>query len=236
VYPSAIFILLIAAELLRGVRAGRVGLAIAAAVTVAAVISGLWFLRLGYRENLEPASEGVRARLAAIEISRQTVDPRLVVLSGLAIIHVGSYLSAVDAFGSPAYSERELASSPEPARIAADQTLRGALGISLGPAKRDSPASSAAGGSASGCRALKASPTGGTGIELHPGEFTLRDRSAPGAVVQLARYSGPPSVSLGALPPGRDVSLKIPADQSIRPWRVVFRGNGQITFCVAGSG
>jgi hypothetical protein len=68
-YPGAIFVLLIAAELLRGVRFDKRLLAAATVVTVAAAISGYIFLHDGYRLR-EYQSEIVRAQLAAVEIGR----------------------------------------------------------------------------------------------------------------------------------------------------------------------
>jgi hypothetical protein len=235
VYPSAVFVVLIATEFLRGARLGRRALATAAAVTAAAVISGVWFLHLGYG-ILDSLSKGARSRLAAIEIARETVNPTLALRSFITPIQAGPYLSAVDAFGSPAYSEQELASSSERVRQGVDNTLAIALGIKLEPAARASTASSSVRGSGRGCRTEEASPAGQPGLELRPGVFTLRDRSAPGAVVQLARFSDDPSVSLGSLQPGRVVSLEIPPDRSTRLWRVGFRGTGRITLCDVGPG
>jgi hypothetical protein len=236
VYPSAVFVLLIAAELLAGARVGRRTLALAATVTVAAVISGVLFLRLGYRDQLEPRNDATRAGLAAVEIARQTVNPRFTVRSILVAIQAAPYLSAVDAFGSPAYSEQELASGSQLARGMADRTLASALGIGLRSARRGSSAPESGRDRGRGCRTVEATPTGSTALELRPGRFTLQDRSAPGALVELARFSSRPSLSRGPLPPGRVVSLEIPRDLSTRPWRVGFRGSARVTLCDVGPG
>jgi hypothetical protein len=231
-YPGAVFVLLIAAEALRGVRPRTAVIAGMAAITVAAVLSGLWFLHLGYSDNRKPHSDLLRAKLAAIEIARNTV-PRRTQLPHLKKIHAGPYLSAVDAFGSPAYSEPELASSSEDARVEADNMLRSALGIKL-VRQQTSPASSAGGGPERGCRTVRGSPTEETGVELLPGKVTLRGGAATGAEVLLARFSDGFSVDLGGLQPGSASSLTIPADRSTRPWRLGLRAAGPVTVCERG--
>jgi hypothetical protein len=80
---------------------------------------------------------------------------------------------------------------------------------------------------------VKASPTGGTGLLLRPGEFTLEARAATGAEVLLGRFSDGLPVDLGTLRPGPGGSLTIPADRSTRPWRLGLRGAGPVTVCEA---
>jgi hypothetical protein len=234
-YQGAIFVLLIAAELLRGVRVGRRALAGAAVVTGVAVLSGLALLHDGYK-FYRGESEGERAQLAAVEIARQTVAPGFTLLSGANPIEAGAYLSAVDAFGSPAYTQVELVSSPDPARTAADKVLADALPIRLAQARRVSPGAGAGQGPAGRrCRTVKASPAGATGLLLRPGEFTLKARAATKAEVLLGRFSDGLPVDLGTLRPGPGGSLTVPADRSTRPWRLGLRGAGPVTVCQAPS-
>ena len=123
-YPGAVFLLLIAAEVLRGVRINTRALALGSALTALAVLSGLWFLHLGQSNFLKPSSEGLRARLAAVEIARDRVDPGFVVPTSIFdTTDARTYLSAADAYGSPAYSESELASGTVAARAGADNVL-----------------------------------------------------------------------------------------------------------------
>jgi hypothetical protein len=232
-YPGGVFVLLIAAELLRGVWVGRRALAGAAVVTGVAVFSGLVFLHQGYR-SLRSASETQRAQLAAVEIARQTVAPGLTLMSGFNPIEAGAYLSAADAFGSPAYTQVELVSSPDSAHTVADKVLVEALPIELAPASRVSPGAAAGRGPVGRrCRTVKASPAAGTGSLLRPGEFTLKARAATGAEVLLGRFSDGLPVDLGTLRPGPGGSLTIPADRSTRPWRLGLRGEGPVTVCEA---
>jgi hypothetical protein len=229
-YPGAVFLLLIAAELLRGVRISTRALALGSAVTALAVLSGLWFLHLGHEKRLQPSSDLLRGQLAAIEIARDRVQPRFVVLSAsLTPIDAGSYLSATDAQGSPAYSEPELASSPQRSRVAADNTLAQGLGIEL--ESKQGSSSRARGQGATRCRRAAATPAGETGIALGPGKVTLSPRPGASAEVLLARFADGFPVHLGPLVPGRASSLRLPVDRSLRPWRLGLRGDGHVTVC-----
>ena len=113
-YMGAIFVVLIAAELLRGAcdpaPGGDRG---AVAVAALAALSNVPELHTAYKGltgfgRLQPAD------LAALELTRDVVDPGFALTeqnSGvdyLGFVDAGSYLSAVDAFGSPAYTPEEL--------------------------------------------------------------------------------------------------------------------------------
>jgi hypothetical protein len=231
-YPGAVFLLLIAAEVLRGVRLNRRALALGSAVTVLAVLSGLWFVQLGYSKRQKPLSDRLRGSLTAIEIARDRVQPEFGIFSGgFSPIIARSYLSAAGAYGSPAYSEPELASSPATARFAADNTLVGALGIEL--ASEQAPPSRGQEGRATRCRTVTATPAGQTGLAFGPGEITLRPRPGTSAEVLLGRFADGFPVPLGRLRPGHASSVALPADRSPRPWRLGLRGEGRVTVCGA---
>jgi hypothetical protein len=231
-YPGAIFVLLIAAELLRGVRLDRRLLAAATAVTVAAAISGLIFLHDGYRLREDP-SDLLRAQLAAVEIARGHESPDFVIYFFIFFARPAhTYFSAVDAFGSPAFSESQLAASEEANRAAADHELALAEGIKLGPV------AAGADQGARRCRKLSASSATQPLARLGSGRITLETGgpSAPGnpAAVQvlLGRFSDGLPVALASLQPGQRQSLVIPADESARRWRLGLTGSGQpVTLC-----
>jgi hypothetical protein len=227
-YPGAVFLLLIAAELLRGARIAPRTLVAGSTVTAAAVLSGVWFLHLGSSKIMSPASDSLRAELAAFEIARDRVEPGVAVYSIFLPIRAGDYLSAADADGSPAYSESELASSPESARAAADdvlvQSLRIGLGNSQGPGPRG------AGEIARSCETVSATGSGEPGLAVGPGEFTLRAQPGLSGEVRIGRFADGLPVSFGSLGP-EPLSLAIPADRSARPWRVGIAGNGAVSTC-----
>jgi hypothetical protein len=233
-YPGAIFLLLIAAELLRGVRLDRRALAAATAVTVAAAISGYIFLHDGYRLRRE-TSDTLRAQLAALETGRGHVRrDHIVPFSLFVSFDAGSYFSAVDAFGSPAFSESQLAARDEADRIAADGVLAREEGIKLGPMVSGADRSARARGR---CHALSGSQSGSAALALGPGSYTLSARKQPGATlqagvpVQAARFADLPWVNIGALDPGAAAVLSIPPDKSSRPWRLYTPAAGAVSVC-----
>jgi hypothetical protein len=228
-YPGAVFLLLIVAELLRGVRPNRRALALGSAVTVLAVFSGIRFLHLGYENMRKPQSDLLRAQLAAIEIARDRLQPGLVVEQATTLIDAPSYLSAADSEGSPAYSESELASSTEAARFGADETLVSALGIQFG-GEHGSPAGGRGKG-ATHCQTVSATPTGYPGVSLGPGEVVLRPQPHASTEVLLARFADEFQVYPGSLGPGHAGALTIPPDRSRRPWRLGLRGTGRVSVC-----
>jgi serine acetyltransferase len=227
-YPSAVFIVLIAAELLRGARMSRRSLAVASGIAALAVLSGVWFLHLGYSNHLKPQSDALRGQLAAIEIARNHLRPGLAVRSGLVAIDARSYLSAADAEGSPAYTPPELGLSPQAARFAADNLLVNALGIRLEKAQGSRPPPRNKGMS---CHTVTATPTGVL-VLLGPGKVTLTPRrDASTETVLLARFAAGFPVNLGRVVPGHRSGFTLPTDGALRPWRLGLSGSGDVTVC-----
>ena len=135
--PGAIFLLMIAAELLRGIRVSRLAIAGAYFLGAFIIISNVVLLRdakTAYRNT----SDVITADLGALEIARDRIvfPVRLdEAIADTAYVGVDSktFLSAADAHGSPADTPAEIAAAPEPARVAADKVLARALGVSFAP-------------------------------------------------------------------------------------------------------
>jgi hypothetical protein len=142
----------------------------------------------------------------------------------LAEIETRPYLAAVRAWGSPAYTEAELASSPPEARLQGDRTLKAILGLGLEP-----------GGSLrKPCRTAQASANATGGVAIAAGEVSM-EASGPGAKgVRMARFSDGLPLVVGTLRPGARASLAIPPDGSARPWRLGFEGRGPVRVCGQG--
>ena len=236
-YQGAIFVILIAVEFLRGVPLRRWFLAPAAIITVAAVVSGLIFLNDGYDRRVQ-ASDLDRAKLAAVDIGRGHISDGFVIqlTTSTSPFTAGSYYSAVDAFGSPAFSESELLNRNEPNRAAADQLLASAQGIKLGPLTAADQHIQAAGH----CQTLHGSASGSTAAAtLGPGNYTLSSQKPPagagqaGVPVEAARFADQSSVNLGFIDPRTGSALSIPADNSSRPWRLSLPAASAITLCGA---
>ncbi len=227
--PSGVFLLLIAAELLRGVTLSRRALVATAAVTVITLISNLAFLRDGF-DFWRLGNEQARADVGALEITRPATKPGYY-LNGdispvwLLSLNAASYFSAVDAYGSPAYTEAELAARPDDERAEADRVLAGALGIRLQPLARGEAKVDASGR----CRTVRASGAGSSPIDLESDRTALISRGAA-VEVDLERFSDALPVKLGKLPPSGG-ALQIPHDLSSRPWRLALNGRGPVSVC-----
>ena len=102
-----------------------------------AVITNLVVLRHDY-ERMSDWATRARGALAAFEVGGSSADPNFVTgpdntdIVSLDSLQVGAYLSAVDAFGSPAYGASALAGASEEARVAADQLLADAEDAATG--------------------------------------------------------------------------------------------------------
>ncbi|MEK6250482.1 MAG: hypothetical protein AABM43_00845 [Actinomycetota bacterium] len=225
-YPGAIFVLLIAAEFLRGVRFDRRALAAATVVTVAAAVSGYFSLHDGYRLR-KFITDMDRGTLTGAEIARGHMNSFSVIqlVTSTPPIPASSYFSAVDAFGSPAFIVSELAASDEVARAAADKLLAEAEDVKLAPHAGQGPRAG------SPCRSQPGwSHPGSRALALRPGDYTVRTQKAQ--TIYAARFADDASATLGDLAPGAVGALRVPADLSKRPWRL--ETSGAVTLCKVG--
>jgi hypothetical protein len=228
-YLGVIFLLMTAAEVARGVRASGTVVGLLLIASLAAVAGNVVALRDGYRQ-LEQLTPVVRGNLSGLEIAADRVDPGLYLGQENAGVQyfdqldAGSYLSASDKFGSPAYDEAELASAPESARQGADRVLATALALRLEPTKL-SPAQARV------CRPLD-SGTKQEPVTLPPGGVILRGSGGVRAEVSLRRFAGTEAaVNLGKLVDGRAAALAIPADRSDVPWLLQPPPAGALEVC-----
>jgi len=234
-YPGAIFVLLIAAEFLHGIRPRKRVLIATTAVCFAAAVSGAIYLHYGYRQ-MRASSDALRARLAAVEIGRGHESSNFPVGITIFVAYdARTYLSAADAFGSPAFSESELAASAEANRLAADRVLASAEGINLLPLV---PGSHQIAQEAGRCDTFTGgSQPGSAAATLGPGDYTLRARKLPAAAgevrapVHLARFADEPLVDLGVVSTRAPKVLDIPRDRSSRPWRLFWPLGSAVKVC-----
>jgi hypothetical protein len=229
-YMGAIFIVLIAAELWRGARPGRPALLALFAVAVIAAASNLSALRDAHI-SLVGFGERQPAALAAIELTRDSVDPQFELTeqnSGvdyLGFIRAESYLSAADEYGSPAYTEAELAAASEQARASADQVFAAALELELERGEPTVPILA--------CAIARAQSSGEPATaELPPGGAIVQAPRAGAVEVRVRRYAERHfPVELGRVEAGTSATLAISADRSDKPWQVELRGPGRLKLC-----
>lgn len=252
VYVGAICTLMIAGELLRGVRLPWRALAGIGVVAALAIASNVSFLHQSYK-SYRATSELERADLGALEIARDSVDPAFrldeqIALTAYVGVEAGPYLAAVDEFGSPAYTPAEIAAAPEPARRAADLVLSRALGITFTPAPEGAVESEPAGATtpavvgdqvgwrtAGACVARDGGATTSV-VELPPGGATLESGGGSPAEIHLRRFAVESfTIEAGRVSPGAAATLVIPEDRAEEPWELEVRSNGPITICGRGA-
>lgn len=232
-YASCIFIVMVLANLLARERFSRRTLLAGAAVTVLALGPNLVVLKDG-RDTFEGQSVLTRADTAAIEIARRTVSPEFELgpevagTPGLVDIFAGRYLEAVDEYGSPAYSEAELAAAPEPERRQADIVLSQALPLRTVL----TPNGYEAAGGRENCIAVPGGAPADSEVAVGPGP--TRIEVAPGAEAHLTlrRFAaGEYPVPTAGAPGGSVVVLRIPKDESPRPWYLHVEATQQARVC-----
>lgn len=209
-YPSAVFLLIVAAEALRGQRIPRAAAAALAAVTAVAVISGVSLLDKGYSDNWKPTANGIRATLAAVDIAGPAARPDYSIsLPPSIFARVDRYREAKRAHGSPAFDEDQLLAAEENQRQLADATLVGALGLRLRAATQSDASAP--------CRRI-GSAGGGREVRLAPGTFQLENGTGRNVNLSLRRFADNLPAQLGSVPAAATRSLRLPVDRSPLPW------------------
>ena len=236
-YPSVVFVLLLLAELFPGVRVTRFRLGAAVVIAALALAVNLSILARG-RDFLRVQSTLSRADLGALELARRTVDPGFRLTPDVAgtqllvVVDAGSYVSAIDAYGSPADGPRQLAAAPAVDRAWADVVLRRALPVTmraLGPPQearlRREPRPS--------CATLTPAQGPGAGVELESRRAIIHSppRGGP-ATIRLRQFAtGSFPVDVGTLAAGTSAMITIPADLSQRPWFLRVEASRPVTLC-----
>jgi hypothetical protein len=224
-YVGAVFLVMIAAQLAAGWRPGWRGIVAVLAVGIVAALGNLSMLHKGYRA-LDGLSALVRGGLAGLDITADRVRPDLELTPAnsdvdyFTLLEAGPYLSAAEKFGSPAYSQDELATAPERARVAADKVMAAALPVALVPG----PATYR------GCTSVTGTGAGAPIVSLPPGGASLSAPSGAGASLALRRYAGD-SFPVDPGPLHGQARLVIPTDRSSRPWQLKVDAPGPVSIC-----
>ena len=234
VYAGAVFVLLMAAELLRGWKFSPRALLVMGALAICAIGPNLAQMKDG-SDWEKQQSVYTRADLAAMEIARDTIAPAFFLGSvdvagtaSLSLVEAEKYFAAVDRWGSPAYSTEELASAPAEGRHFADLVLSQALPISSVTRAGAPPTAGAR------CVVLP----GGSGperpdVELRPGLTKVVVAPGPPANLSLRRFAeGEYPVALGSPAGGTTTSLRIPRDKAPGyPWFLHVEAQQATRFC-----
>jgi hypothetical protein len=222
-YPSGVFLLMIAAEALRGRRIRPPIAAVIAIVTAAAVAGGISLLDQGYSTKWKPTSGNIKATLAAVDIAGPDAQPTYEISLPPSIsVSVGRYRRALRSHGTPAYSEFQLLSSSESERRRADRVF-----VSVVDAGLAAPVLNPNGQ----CQQLAPGRNELREARLHgSGRFQLTNLAAEEVTVEGGRFWSRASARLGSLPAATSASIELPPGSSDRPWRLGVEG-GSVRLC-----
>lgn len=220
-YPSGVFLLMIAAEALRGRQLRPPIAAVLAIVTAAAVAGGISLIDQGYSTRWKPTSDNIKATLAAVDIAGSDAQPTYEISLPPSIsVSVGRYRRALRAHGTPAYSESQLFSSSESERRRADRVFVAVVGAGLAapvPTPDDQ------------CRQLRRNDS--LEAQLHSsGRFQLTNLTDEEVAVEGGRFWPQASARLGSLPAATRASIELPSGRSDRLWRLGVEG-GSVSLC-----
>jgi hypothetical protein len=232
-YAGAIFIILVLSNLLPKVTWTRRRLIAAGAIVILAAAPNLVFLKEN-RDHLKVETVITKADLGAIQIARPVVDPNFVLTPEVAgtpsLINVTAegWLGADDEYGSPAYTEAELAAAPPPGPHWADVVLSQALPlktvISIGGYD--------ARGGGENCVVVQAESPALDGVPVQPGQTRIEVPPGPEAQLSMRRFDVEEfPVSLAPGPGDSAVILHVPGDESPRQWYLHVTAEQPVRVC-----
>jgi hypothetical protein len=218
--PIAVFIFLVASNLLAGIKLRPGVLGVAAVLSVFAISDGIGLMSDKAEERWEPASAFTRSTLSGIEAAAPDTRSGYEFRPGTSFdLPVSDYLRAVAAHGSPAFSPNELRGLDPPFRLTADAALIDAAGVELSgtPPSLTAPV----------CR--KTIP--GAVIEVPPGTYSVSNNGGSDMAVNLAMVSDPPGIVIGSVLPRATAGLVLPKGSLRDPWKMSFAGSGSVRVC-----
>jgi hypothetical protein len=228
-YVGGVLLLLVLGNVVAGVRLQPWAVPAALGVACLAAIANLAVLRHQQMWLSDRATEE-RGALTGLEVAGSRADPNLILLpsnttnGALWSLTVGPYLSAVDAFGSPAYSLSNLPGAPETARVAADRLIAQSEYLTLIPVRRVPPVPGS-------CATL--TTRGSSVVSLRAPGVTVRAPSGVHETLDLRRFASSSSVVFALQGPSL---MLIPTDGSRRPWQARLAGSRPVTLCGPGEG
>jgi hypothetical protein len=245
-YIGAVPVVLIAAELARGVRPRGWAAAVLAAVAALAAISNIGTFRAA-GALLRVEGGRTAADLGALDLVQGIVPADYVATSftnyPYVTITAGPYFAAQRAIGSPAASAAQLAAEPEDARFVTDGELVHAHGVGLVPATASLSTAgpprvdqSSGGSISSGDSCL----TFASGFNAAGTQSQIQLAVPPGGVLVTA-VNAPASVGVrryaqafhgvGTLAAGATGALRISPDRSALPWHLQLVTQGRVIAC-----
>lgn len=234
VYAGALFVLLMAAELLRNWRFSRQALIVVAVLALLAIGPNLAQMKDGSDWEKEQ-SVYTRADLAALEISRDTVAPTFTLAgvettgtASLALVEAQKWFEAVDRWGSPAYSVAELESAPSVGRHFADLVLAAALPIG----HETVPGLDRGAGAGEACATMQPGEAPAKEVPLEVGTTRVEVGPGPPALISLRRFAeGEFPAQIATVEGGTTTTLQVPRDRAQKQWYVHVEAGQLVRVC-----
>jgi hypothetical protein len=226
-FVGVVAVFLIAASALRGVRIGRTGLIVAAAVVAFAIPPNIAKF-YDERASSVTDADNTRAEYAMLELARPHVhsdyfpvtDPNVSDAGGGVFVPLSAYtyFQAADEFGGIGFSLDQVREASVGLRHIADATLIGALELKL--------ESTGAPADPSACpSSLDGRPRHNVFFFLERGGVLLGSQAERPVHIGLGRFgTGGEPVYLGKLEPGEWANLRIPTDSAPDRWWVTVDG------------
>ncbi len=222
VYAGAVFVLLMAAELLRGWRFSRKALIIVGVAALLAILPNLAQMKNGSDWEKEQ-SIYTRSDIAAMEIARDTVAPAFFLGSvettgtaSLALVEAEKWFEAVDRWGTPAYSVPELERASPIGRHYADLVLSQALPISAESTPGSFDASSTA---EEACVTLPGGESAQKEVKIGPGLTRVEVAPGPPAEIAMRRFATEEfPVPIAGGEGDSTTVVTVPRDRAKTPW------------------
>jgi hypothetical protein len=234
VYMGSVGVLLVAAAAAGAVRFSRLGLAVLFGACAISLATNIALLRDG-AEFFRGTSATLEAEFAMLELARAEVDPAFTPAdvpgndspAALVDAPAADYFTIVDQYGSLAPSLPVLDGESEGVRADADRVLAAALGLRLEPGAPPTEPRR--------CVRLRSPGREGTiAAELPPGGASVRAEGIGAVPVTVGRFAEDPTAEVGRVPSGEAATLRIPPDESPKPWRASLAGARSLRVCPLG--
>jgi hypothetical protein len=224
-YPSVIFLLMLLGGAFAGLRPDRRILKWMATIAVLAIAVNVTALIYTFNDRYKDYEERGLISLTAFDISSETVSPEARVgisLDDVAQVDAEAYLTAVDKYGSPGLSEEEIDKASEEHRDRLDQILVSTLPVQVLPRGEVRP-------DRARCKTIAADEEVTDSIKVESSLLFIESEQK--VVIRLGRFGSGTDAAAWQVSRGRPIGYLIPDDNSDRPWRIGFQGDGKVTVC-----
>lgn len=228
--PGAILLLLVAANLLHGLKISRNSLVVGAVLAALAVFGGVRLMERQATDRWQPASLSTRTALGALDLAGAAIKPDYQVdlrtnREEDRLIPISLYRETTAEHGSPGLTAPEIQAADPAHRAQADALMIDASGIVLNgfPSAVSGP-----------CLRVRGSGGVHGPYEAKPGSYLILNGGRTPLTVSMSRFSDPPGQPIGPVLPVTGAGLNLPGDEPGLPWLLFFTGAGPVTVCPTG--